>query len=65
MPRKLDFKILSKTDEGVVTVFINGKEYVYFIDAAHYPMLDHLSHNQPGKCLQFLKKNNVRNLEGV
>ena len=59
MPRKLNFKILSKTDAGIVTVSINGKEYVYFIDAAHFPTLDHLSRTQPGKCLQFLKINNL------
>jgi len=54
---KLNFRILSKTDTGVVTASINGSKHVYLMDTANYPRLDHLSRNQPGKCLQFLKSN--------
>ena len=53
----LDFKIEGIINwYGEVHTVINGKRYVYNIDAALIPKLRTLYKHSPGKALQFLKE---------
>ena len=54
--KKLDFKWTSYTKEGDVYVKINGKKYLYHIDAAHIEHFLRLHKRAKGKSLAFLKE---------
>jgi len=52
----LNFKIIAWDKAGFISVFINGKEYEYFIDAVFIPKILNISKFRPGKALNLLKQ---------
>ena len=62
MTKKLTLNIVSTTKEGRVVAFVNGKRYVYHVDAAIVPMIERTAVYQPGKALNMLKKGDKKTL---
>lgn len=51
----MKFKILSHTDDGTMNVLIDGKEYIYFLDAGHIKTVIYKAKKSSGGALNFLK----------
>lgn len=51
----MNLKILSYSSDGTVKVLIDGKEYIYFLDAGYISMFLTKKKNSDGAALQFLK----------
>lgn len=51
----MNLKILSYSFDGTVKVLIDGKEYLYFLDAGYISMFLIKQKNSDGAALQFLK----------
>lgn len=60
MKKKLKLLIWTTTKEGRVLAYVNGKERVYYVDAALIPMIERTAKYQPGKALNMLKKGDRR-----
>ena len=56
--------ILSHTNDGTMSVAIDGKRYDYLIDAMYIKKVISLSRKTPGKALNFLK-NKARSCYGT
>lgn len=52
----MNLKILSYSFDGTVKVLIDGKEYIYFIDAGYIALFLTKQKNSDGAALQFLKE---------
>jgi hypothetical protein len=53
---KLNFKIISTSSDGRVTVLINGIKYFYAIGGYQIPKILRLVKRHPGKALDYLKR---------
>lgn len=51
----LTLTVKSHTKDGTVTVSINGKGYVYFLDAIWTEKFLNMTKKSAGKALQFIK----------
>lgn len=51
----MTFEILKHSDDGTINVSIDGKEYIYFIDAGHIPTVVEMAKKSGGGALNFLK----------
>jgi len=51
----MKLKILSHTDDGTMNVLIDGKEYIYFLDAIWIKAVLKKAERSGGGALNFLK----------
>ena len=51
----MTFKILSHSNDGTINVLIDGKEYIYFIDAGYIETVLKKAEKSGGAALNFLK----------
>ena len=52
----LSLQVLSITNEGQITLSINGKVYEYWLDTAYLEDTERGLRQSPGKTLSFLKR---------
>ena len=55
----MQFKITCMTSDGIVSSYIDNKNYVYKIDTAFYPKIKELYKRNPGQALNLLKKKGI------
>lgn len=51
----MTFKVLSHSSDGTMNVLVDGKEYIYFLDAGYIPGVLKKAKHSKGDALNFLK----------
>lgn len=52
----MDLKVLAHSIDGTMNILIDGKEYVYFLDAIYIPLVLTKIKKSDGRALNFLKE---------
>ena len=51
-----DLTVLNYSSIGTVNILLDGKEYIYFIDAAYIPLFLKRSEKSGGRAFNYLKE---------